>query len=1052
MSSAVLEIFDIEYWNIASQFRLVDVPQNPSNPDGTTVIEKYNRDGQLSERSGTAVHHQKYEYGVEGGKLYSKVVMIGDGGSETQWVKSLRGFTTSSTKTVYPDGSYEETFYDSLGRPVKNVGSTGISVLTGYNAKGEVQYSAVDMNRNGVIDLAGPDIVTSYENSYVLIPNKVYRRSAASMYMADGSDAATLVSENLSSVDGLENKSSSFGRTTRSITSYPEDGGRNIAVINPDSSSIVSSYKNGLLASSTHSVLGTTSYAYDAFNRMKSVTNTVNGETCVNSYSLDTSGNIATITDAAGRKTYFSYDSMGRRISTRLPSGKKINYSYFPTGELKQQYGSDTYPQLYSYDAAGRMKTLTTYKYYNPHLPSHGQAVTTWNYTPQRGFLTSKIYDDGKSVSYTYNYDGSLATRIWSRGITTTYAYDNSGSLSGITYSDSTPSVSYIRDRSGRPTSITDASGTRSLSYNTDGSLASEGSVGYTYDALGRRISMSATNGPTTNYTYDAMSRLATVSDGARTATYSRVSGSSLLANTIVNNGTADILTVNRTYDTLDRLTSITSNGISYSYTYDNSDKRTRNTLSDGSYWIYEYDDLGQVTKGKKYTASGVEVVGQSFGYDYDDIGNLKTENRNGNVFKYTANNVNQYTQRTVPGRVNISGSAASDAKVTIKQTSAGYTRPLRYGNYFNAFFNLDNSTNAVTDSFDIYAVKYDGTKDIVAKQSLNVFVAKTPEQFTYDNDGNLLTDGKFTYTWDAENRLVKAETSDTRIEFTYDYMGRRTNKKLYINNVLTTETKFTYDGWNLAAEYDASNTLINSYLWGEDLSGSLQGAGGVGGLLAVNNYLPIFDGNGNITTYLDNSGNVVATYQYDPFGKIICSFGTKSDDLLYRFSTKYFDKETALYYYGYRYYNPETSRWLSRDPIEEAGGNNLYAFINNDAVNRWDYLGCQDYQDPISPDNPNSVMNLQNRPTDRQWTENSARAYLYKVAEKWDSQAYFYPAFVLRAFLKNDNRQLNAYRYSDKIIKNDRWRNTFLTHIDGKAGSDGTKDIGDSQLVHNKV
>ena len=215
---------------------------------------------------------------------------------------------------------------------------------------------------------------------------------------------------------------------------------------------------------------------------------------------------------------------------------------------------------------------------------------------------------------------------------------------------------------------------------------------------------------------------------------------------------------------------------------------------------------------------------------------------------------------------------------VAVCQESKPYTRPTRYGNYFNAFFNLDNSSSSVTDSFDIYAVKYDSanSKDIVAKQTLNVFVPKTPELFTYDNDGNLLTDGKFTYTWDAENRLIKAEYSDTRIEFTYDYMGRRTNKKLYVNNVLTSETKFTYDGWNLVAEFDGSNNLLNSYLWGEDLSGSLQGAGGVGGLLAVNNYLPIYDGNGNITTYLDNSGNVVATYQYDPFGKLRCSFGQR--------------------------------------------------------------------------------------------------------------------------------------------------------------------------------
>jgi len=322
-----------------------------------------------------------------------------------------------------------------------------------------------------------------------------------------------------------------------------------------------------------------------------------------------------------------------------------------------------------------------------------------------------------------------------------------------------------------------------------------------------------------------------------------------------------------------------------------------------------------------------------------DDIGNLKTENRNGNVFKYTANSVNQYTERTVPSRINISGSADASAKVTIKQTSAGYTRPTRYGNYFNAFFNLDNSSNSVSDRFDIYAVKYDGTKDIVAKQTLNVFVPKTPEQFTYDNDGNLLTDGKFTYTWNGENRLVSAiETDKQKIDFIYDYMGRRINKKVYSwtgSWTLGFERRFVYDGWNLIAEYDGSNNLLKSYLWGDALLAVTDGA---------NAYLPVYDGNRNIMSYLNaTDASLVASYEYDPNGRILWQYGNQNAEMSYRFSSEYYDKETGMYYYGYRYYNPGLCRWLNRDPIEEQGGNNLYAFVNNDAMNHWDYLGLKD-------------------------------------------------------------------------------------------------------------
>ena len=121
-----------------------------------------------------------------------------------------------------------------------------------------------------------------------------------------------------------------------------------------------------------------------------------------------------------------------------------------------------------------------------------------------------------------------------------------------------------------------------------------------------------------TSYTYDAMSRLSTVSDGTRTATYNRISGSNLLYTTTVNNGTSDFLTTTRSYDILDRLTSISSSTggktYSYNYTYNDADKRTKCTLADGTYWIYDYDDLGQIIRGKKYASNDIEIPGQSFG------------------------------------------------------------------------------------------------------------------------------------------------------------------------------------------------------------------------------------------------------------------------------------------------------------------------------------------------------------------------------------------------------------------------------------------------------
>ena len=140
---------------------------------------------------------------------------------------------------------------------------------------------------------------------------------------------------------------------------------------------------------------------------------------------------------------------------------------------------------------------------------------------------------------------------------------------------------------------------------------------------------------------------------------------------------------------------------------------------------------------------------------------------------------------------------------------------------------------------------------------------------------------------------------------------------------------RYVWDGYNIAAEIVIDevtpSTNITYYVWGTDLSGTLQGAGGVGGLLAVvrncTPYFPCYDANGNVTAYVDAAGNIRAHYEYSPFGEITAQSGDLADTFKFRFSTKYWDEETRSYYYGYRFYSPELMRWLNRDPIWEQGG-----------------------------------------------------------------------------------------------------------------------------------
>jgi len=154
----------------------------------------------------------------------------------------------------------------------------------------------------------------------------------------------------------------------------------------------------------------------------------------------------------------------------------------------------------------------------------------------------------------------------------------------------------------------------------------------------------------------------------------------------------------------------------------------------------------------------------------------------------------------------------------------------------------------------------------------------------------------------------------------------------------------FVYDGWNLIKETVTGDTNGTYYVWGLDLSQSMQGAGGIGGLVcrvsgtAVHHYT--YDANGNVGQLVDEDGAIVARYEYDPFGNEIRAEGDDAQNNPFRFSTKYLDAETGLYYYGFRYYSAEIGRWISRDPIGEDGGLNLMAFVQNNPANGVDSLG----------------------------------------------------------------------------------------------------------------
>ena len=498
---------------------------------------------------------------------------------------------------------------------------------------------------------------------------------------------------------------------------------------------------------------------------------------------------------------------------------------------------------------------------------------------------------------YTYTPGGRLASRTWKRGVTTSYAYNNAGDLQTVDYSDSTPDVSYTYDRGGRRATATCNGITTTWTYNDASQSLTESHSGGTlaglamnwaYNTSLRLQTVTAKNGANTlqsaSYGYDAAGRLQTVSDSPYTATYTYQPNSGLINSlTFANNGATRLVT-SRIYDKLNRLLQISSapsaaSAVSFAYQYNSANQRTRMMLADGSWWEYRYDALGQVISGKRYWSDGTSVAGQQFEYGFDDIGNRKTTavggDANGGPLRsaqYTANRLNQYSSRTVPAYVDILGIANPTAAVTVNGNTA-----YRKGEYFHHALNVPNGTPQYPTVTVIS--QYGGTQTNTGK----AYLPPSNEAFTHDADGNLTSDGRWTYTWDGENRLVQIirDTDNPsgarqKLVFEYDHQGRRVRKQFHTYNngwQEQTDTVFLYDGWNLVAEPNANsgNARVRTYVWGTDLSGSTQGAGGVGGLLKLTYYgasttnaFVAYDGNGNVTVLIDAAnGNVCARYEY---------------------------------------------------------------------------------------------------------------------------------------------------------------------------------------------
>jgi len=868
----------------------------------TSTTETY-LDGSTYQSYGFLQPHIRYEYGANATGRTSSVSYI-DGTSlhETRSSQSdLAGRIVSSTLGI--NTTIQE--YNTIGQMVKTTDADGVITLYEYNSEGEQVISIKDLNGNGIKDLA-IDNITLSNYSYATRDGFTVLRSTSSL-IKPGDSTFTELSRSESSIDSTHSWSTKFPNSANELTSsrvISYTGNGNIVTrINASNGTYrIQTVTAGLGAklesfASDDSLISSIAYSYDIFNRPVTQTHSRTGAVTT-IYQSDVSDTVVSTIDSGNRSTTVSYDLRGRQLSVDAPDtldkdggvlSNITNTNYLDNGKVGEHIGALTYRKTYTYDYALRMNTLTTYQLEGTNAT--GQ-TTTWNYDTTYGRLINKRDADNKGCDYTYTLAGRLKTKTLARGIVTTYAYDTAGRNTLTSHSDATLSVLTKYDRLSRPTKVDQGVDTNlhEYTYNTT-----------TLALLSEKITYGAnTSTPfvrTINHTQDSIFRS---------------SGYTL------NNGAIVEQTNNYGYDIAGRLRSVNN----HQYDYLANSGGIIETITSPAHKVtntYEANRNGLLSK-QNTKLDTIAIAGH----------------------QYTLNNRGQRTSVTRNGLA-----YATPDVDTIGYDSTGQV--VKIDNATNSAFNrnygFDAIGNRLSDDINAYAVTTTNEIQSILKNADN-----SVKNITHDDDGNMLTgtlpedSTGATLVWDAYNRLTQITKSNGDItKYAYDYQSRRISK-----TTAGVTTSYIYNGWNPIAKYTKLATtnwqLATLYTWGQDINGGIQSAGGVGGLLAVTKgvteYYPLYDGNGNITDYIDSTGVVVAHYQYDVFGNTIVKTGAKSDDFAHRFSTKQRDTETGLYYYGYRYYDPQTGRWPSRDPIEERGGINLYAFVGNNSISYWDLLG----------------------------------------------------------------------------------------------------------------
>lgn len=1032
----------------------------------TRVTHNY-RDGRLHTIAGELQVAELHTFAINPDGTLAETTYLGpDGIDSPRWTRSVRDGNGTLLRQDQPNPAAPTQmvsthyYHDDDGRIIRVASPARAPQLTQYTPHtSEIAARGLDLNNDGLLTQTSSDPLTETTTSYLQRDGAWFHRTTTTTYtsQAAGTHITSVTLRKLGTgpnthIEQLAPDGSITIETTTVDRANAIRTVRRSTRRSPGSAPSeqhTRSYLNGLLVSET--LPGIPSPIIHTYGDLERPTSTTDPRTGTQLWQYDFAGRVSSASNAGTITESFYYPAdqpnAGRLALTYLSGTLDTNFEYDGQGHLIKKYGQATYPISYTFDAFGQMTSMVT-------KPNETADTTTWTYQPATGLLLAKTDASQKATTYTYTAAGQIATRTWARTaagapLTTTYTYNLAGKLTTIDYSDATPDVAYTLDRLGRPTSITDASGTRTTSFT--GPAGAWSSLDYAAESLLPSITLTRTfndqaqeatltaSGPgfstATAYTYEPVAnRLASITHGGQTATYDWSDTLAGLPIGITYSGAG--LHGQRIADANHRLATIAysmaqaTNFSSHTYQHDARGLRTAATREDGGTWAYSYNSRGEVTASSRTDSAENSNISNSTEYVYDNIGNRITSSTNAHATSYTVNANNQYNYRQNPNPAHtlITGEAhpAADIQVAFSPSHNG-SNPIQEADQIftpvpisrtgatSKGFSAAITTSLIGGGPQYLKVKIEATRsaagpagqDLTAKREGGLYIPPGEEVMTYDDDGNLVSDARWNYTWDAENRLIAMQTQNVspiglsalaagvplrRLEFSYDSQSRRIRKVVKTSPTplpdevtgtfppptwnVASDTRFLYNDWNLVAEFTVNaqtlsnqpNTinLLRSYAWGLDLSGSAQGAGGVGGLVLTeahppstlnvgqgitvtrrNTLAPAYDGNGNVMAYVNVfTGLVTHRFEYDAFGRELTQeIGNLTREANhsappFRFSTKYTDFETALVYYGFRYYSPEMGRWLSRDPIGELGGMNLYGMCQNDPVSNVDVDG----------------------------------------------------------------------------------------------------------------